>query len=273
MSTTTLTAIITIMKELKKVLLLNKKVSETPLECVKRFKETNPEYKDLKLGYAGRLDPMAKGLLLVLVGYENKKKIEYEGLTKEYTFEVIFGTATDSYDILGLPEKSLLTNLGEDFDDKLIEVFESYKGEIVQKLPIYSAGRVNGKPLFKLAKDGLIKEEGSPTRNVTIYNIELLGKRECPISDLLTDIERRILGVNGNFRQKEIIEAWKSVIKTKSREQNSKILVYKIKVKCSHGTYIRSLTHEIGNKLKTKATVFEIERTRIGDFSLIPTGV
>jgi len=51
--------------------------------------------------YAGRLDPLAEGLLLVLTGEECKNKEKYLGLDKEYEVDVLFGFATDTYDILG----------------------------------------------------------------------------------------------------------------------------------------------------------------------------
>ena len=63
---------------MQKVLLLKKKVGETPLEIISEFKKNNLEYQNQKLGYAGRLDPMAEGLLLVLIGEECKKRKEYE---------------------------------------------------------------------------------------------------------------------------------------------------------------------------------------------------
>ena len=62
----------------KKVLNLYKPQGVTPLELIDRFRQKHPEYKDEKLGYAGRLDPMAEGILLVLVGDENKKRKTYE---------------------------------------------------------------------------------------------------------------------------------------------------------------------------------------------------
>ena len=55
---------------MEKILKLNKKMSETPLECIQRWKKENPEYVEEKMTYAGRLDPMAEGELLVLVGEE-----------------------------------------------------------------------------------------------------------------------------------------------------------------------------------------------------------
>ena len=61
-------------KIFKKIILLNKKEGETPLEALEKFRLTNKKYKDVKMTYAGRLDPMATGLLLVLAGEETKNK-------------------------------------------------------------------------------------------------------------------------------------------------------------------------------------------------------
>ena len=62
---------------MKKVIVLNKKEGETPLEAMEAFRASNKQYKDFKMTYAGRLDPMASGLLLVLVGDEVKNKEKY----------------------------------------------------------------------------------------------------------------------------------------------------------------------------------------------------
>ncbi|PSO45951.1 MAG: tRNA pseudouridine(55) synthase, partial [Parcubacteria group bacterium QH_9_35_7] len=64
------------------MVLLDKPISLTPLQTIEKFKEQNPKYKDKKMSYAGRLDPMAEGLLLCLVGEENKNREEYQQLEK-----------------------------------------------------------------------------------------------------------------------------------------------------------------------------------------------
>ena len=69
---------------LKKVILLNKKIGETPLQALERFRLRHKTYKEVKMTYAGRLDPMASGLLLVLAGEEIKNKEKYLGLDTEY---------------------------------------------------------------------------------------------------------------------------------------------------------------------------------------------
>ena len=89
------------MTQIQSKILLYKKIGETPLECLNRFKVENSEYESLPMTYAGRLDPMAEGLLLVLVGEECKKKEDYLYLSKEYEIEVLFGFETDTADVLG----------------------------------------------------------------------------------------------------------------------------------------------------------------------------
>jgi len=86
---------------MQKVLNLYKQTGVTPLQTIKQLQKRYPEYQDSKLGYAGRLDPMAEGVLLVLVDEENKKRRTYESLEKEYEFYMLFGVKTDTYDILG----------------------------------------------------------------------------------------------------------------------------------------------------------------------------
>ena len=86
---------------MKKLLVLNKREGETPLEALENWRLKHKKYKDVKMTYAGRLDPMASGLLVILAGEETKNKEKYLGLDKEYEFEVLFGFSTDTYDILG----------------------------------------------------------------------------------------------------------------------------------------------------------------------------
>ena len=91
---------------MKQYVILEKEVGETPLIALRKWKEQNPEYKDVIASYAGRLDPMASGKLLVLFGEECKKQKSYTNLDKEYEIEVLFDVGTDTGDALGLTEYS-----------------------------------------------------------------------------------------------------------------------------------------------------------------------
>ena len=68
-----------------------KKIGQTPLMALENLRFENPEWVDLPMTYAGRLDPTAEGLLLVLVGEDCKEKDKYLGLSKEYELSILFG--------------------------------------------------------------------------------------------------------------------------------------------------------------------------------------
>ena len=70
-------------------LTIYKNEGETPLECLERFRVEQPIYKDAVLSYAGRLDPMAEGVMLVLVDEENKNREKYLSLDKTYEVEIL----------------------------------------------------------------------------------------------------------------------------------------------------------------------------------------
>src|SRR5690349_10661953 len=78
-----------------------KPVGLTPLEMINKLQSQTPELVGKKICYAGRLDPLAHGVLLLLSGEETKQREKYLSLPKTYEFEVVFGMQTDTYDVLG----------------------------------------------------------------------------------------------------------------------------------------------------------------------------
>src|SRR5258708_39153772 len=80
---------------------LYKKLGETPRERLERLRTQKRQYQYEVLSYAGRLDPMAEGVLVCLVGAANSRHDSYLYFSKEYTLDVLFGFSTDSYDIMG----------------------------------------------------------------------------------------------------------------------------------------------------------------------------
>lgn len=133
----------------------------------------------LFLGYAGRLDPMARGVLVLLVDDENKNRTQYEFFDKEYTFKCIFGLSTDTYDVLGLiqekaGELSICSSSlsPEQFQQELQNHFTThFLGKHFQLYPPYSSVRVKGKPLFQWAKEGKLDQVTIPGKNVEIHSI------------------------------------------------------------------------------------------------------
>jgi len=250
---------------MKKLIILNKKEGETPLEALEAFRKKNNEYKDQPMTYAGRLDPMASGLLVILAGEEAKNKQKYLNLSKEYEFEVLFGFATDTYDILGKITEVARQDLvkREDLEKKIKIALKDFVGTYTQAYPAYSSKTVGGKPLFDYAKHGLSVD--LPVHQVTVQSLKFLGLRSISRKKLLETIEKRIEKVNGDFRQKEIIRAWK-----KNLEQGESLLrIANFKIKCGSGTYVRSIAHGLGGGVGVPALAFSIKRTKIGRFAII----
>jgi len=122
-----------------------------------RLSRQGIDVKNLKIGHAGTLDPIATGLLIVAVG-EATKLLEYVvGQDKVYEAECVFGAVTDTYDADG--EVELISFGGEDFIDKLSvsslkKVIHQFTGEIDQIPPRFSAKKIDGVPAYKLARKG-----------------------------------------------------------------------------------------------------------------------
>jgi len=158
---------------LKKVILINKKEGETPLQSLEYFRSKNKEYKNLPMTYAGRLDPMAYGLLLVLAGEETKNKEKYLSLDKEYEFSILFGFSTDTYDILGKVIDNKNFNISEiGLRKNIIQVLPKFLGNRIQKYPIYSSKTVKGKPLFFYARAG--EKVEIPEKEIFIKKLKLI---------------------------------------------------------------------------------------------------
>lgn len=123
-----------------------------------------------KVGHAGTLDPIATGILVVAVG-DGLKLLEFlSNDIKEYIATVKFGILTDTLDVTG---KILKKN--ENYfinQSKLKDVLESFRGRYFQEVPLYSSVRVNGKRLYKYAREN--EEVELPKREVEIFDIELL---------------------------------------------------------------------------------------------------
>jgi tRNA pseudouridine55 synthase len=248
------------------VLNLYKQLGETPLECIERFRAGHPEYAKANMTYLGRLDPMAEGLLLILVGNTRDKR-SYLDLDKEYEFEVLWGFETDTYDILGL-----VTGAGkmpQKLDMKMQKLIENISKKKTQEYPPYSSRTVGGKALHAWAREGKIDEIDIPTRQVRIFSLEHTNTRILKKEDLLSSIESRIRLVKGDFRQNEILETWKKAIELQAEMNHvHEYLISGFRASVSSGTYIRSLSKEMGEMLGTVACAFSIKRTRVGEYHL-----
>lgn len=251
---------------MKNILLLNKKEGETPLFVLDNFRKKHPTYKNTKMTYAGRLDPMASGLLLVLTGEDTKNKEKYLVLEKEYEFDVLFGISTDTHDILG----KIISVVRQGLDKKELEKeikynIKNFLGETIQKYPMYSSKTVKGKPLFSYARAG--EQIDIPQKKIFIKKLKLEKIREISSKNLLKNVEKRIGKVAGDFRQKEILKTWAKEL-LPFIENKNRLYIASFKIKCSSGAYVRGIAHSLGKKMKTGALAFSIKRTKIGKYVL-----
>ena len=252
---------------MKKVVILNKKEGETPLEALEFFRKKHKEYKNISMTYAGRLDPMASGVLIILAGEETKKKEKYLALEKEYEFEVLFGVATDTYDILGKivftrSHLAVIKNQKE-LTQEIKKNLKHFIGKFKQTYPIYSSKTVQGKPLFVYARAG--EEVKIPNREVLVKTLKFMKIKQITKKNLLKQIEKRIVKVKGDFRQAEILNIWREKL---SESMQDKFFLVSFKIKCSSGTYVRGIANSLGEKLDTGALAYFIKRTKVGKYVL-----
>ncbi len=239
---------------------------ETPLECLERVRVEKGISKDTPMTYAGRLDPMAEGLLIVLTGENCKEKEKYLALDKEYEVEVLLGIGTDTGDVLGIARKLSATSLELQalHSEKLTAhslKLEALVGRRREKYPSYSSKPVNGKPMFAWAREGVTPDE-IPEKEIEIYSIDLVGTREVSSKEIRKEAIERIQKVRGDFRQGESISCWQKI------ESDRVFHIIKIKVSCSTGAYMRTLAERIGKSLSVPALAWRIKRTSISSFTL-----
>jgi len=216
------------------------------------------------LSYAGRLDPMASGVMLVLVGDANKEREKYLNLNKDYSAEILFGVSTDTYDILGLISAVITESLnGEYIEEELKVKMRGLKGTFSQKYPEYSSKPVDGQPLFMHARAG--KRVAVPTHDVTIYDVSLTSVKTIDSEELLSRIESQVALVKGDFRQEDIVSMWKEKLLQSEIKQ---FVVAEVDLSVSSGFYVRQYAHDIGEILKLPACALSILRTRVGEWSV-----
>ncbi len=266
-----------------KWVVLHKKRGQTPLDVLSAYKAIHPELSDVPMSYAGRLDPMAEGKLLVLIGDECKRQDTYTKLDKEYEIEVLLGVKTDTGDVLGIPttdrengkKDSFLnsneTNLSSRFLSAVRDAIKHEVGSHSRKYPVFSSRTVNGKPLFLYSLEGTLDTITIPEHIETIYRIKDQGSYQLTkdelrirISKLLADVPRsdepsKVLGAD--FRQDEVRARWEELLKGIS---DQKFTILKLRIICGSGSYMRTLAERIGKSLGTNSLALSINRTKIG---------
>ena len=203
-------------KELDGILLVDKPGDHTSHDVVARLRG---KLKMKRIGHAGTLDPMATGLLIMLVGKATRVSQYLTNLDKEYEGTVELGKVTDTQDADGeMRETRPVPPLTE---DELKEAIKGFLGDQYQMPPMYSAIKINGVPLYKSARKG--EEIVREPRFIRVSSWEVT-KFGVPRFD---------------FR-----------------------------LRCTKGTYVRTLAHDLGQKLGCGAHLAALRRTATDKFNV-----
>ena len=171
-----------------------------------------------RIGHGGTLDPMATGVLPVFVDRATRGVEFFEHAEKTYETVLQLGITTDTEDVTG----TVLTQKEVSFTPETLDkVLESFRGQIMQVPPMYSALKVNGQKLCDLARKG--REVERQPRPITIHELTLLA-------------------VEGDC--------------------------LRLRVRCSKGTYIRTLCKDIGEALGCGGCMKELRRTQAGEYTI-----
>ena len=223
-------------------------------DVILKFKEKSG-FK--KVCFCGRLDPMARGELLLLTDENCKKMPLYLKKDKIYEFKIVVGIQSDSDDSLGIINK-----IDTDFNvkqiyEKLKNVLENYPKKFKQQFHQFSSKRVNNKPLWMYSRDG-IKLDNYPSHIVELKNIKIGNIHKKDFATFLQTILHRIdsIGESHNFRQNEIKKKWNSI---------NLDYVYHIVVEItvSSGFYVRQFVRDLSNEINFPLLTFDINRKTI----------
>lgn len=263
---------------MKQFVVVDKRIGQTPLMALEEWKRQNPLYASIPACYAGRLDPMASGKLLLLLGEECKRQKAFSDLDKEYEIEVLLDVGSDTGDVLGIPEyvqkESNINN------HLIVTTLARECGEHMRAYPTFSSKTVKGKPLFLHALEGTLGDIEIPKHSERIYNSTLqsfyaLSGQELKMRVLYfldrvprTDEPSKRLGED--FRVDSIRAHWKTLFESVLKRN---FTVLRLKVTCASGTYMRSLAGRIGESLGTKALALSIKRTKLGNYMSLWRGV
>jgi tRNA pseudouridine55 synthase len=204
------------------VLLIDKPLNWTSFQVVNKLRweiRNRFNFKKIKVGHAGTLDPLATGLLVVCTGKMTKSIADFQGQEKEYTGIIRLGSTTPSYDLeTEIDQKFPTEHLNHEM---IYDAVNTFNGEIEQYPPIFSALKKEGKRLYEFARSG--ESVDIKPRKVSITEFEITNINNLDVS----------------FR-----------------------------IKCSKGTYIRSIANDFGKILNSGGHLINLRRTKIGVFDV-----
>lgn len=218
----------------------------------------------VKTAHTGTLDPMAEGVIIILANGDRLKKYEYAKWLKTYEFEMTLGISTDTYDGLGLVTNIDLDNNTAIATVGIAKILTNFKGMYEQEVPPYSAIKVKGKPLHYWARENKLHELHLPKRNGEIIDISLLSIEKKKLKAILIKQIEVIKKIDGDLRQKEILEQWEEYVYKYNKVHTTTI---RIMVKMTKGLYVRKLGMDILKELGMRGFISDLIRIENGVYN------
>ncbi|HWN97772.1 MAG TPA: tRNA pseudouridine(55) synthase TruB [Blastocatellia bacterium] len=181
-----------------------------------------------RVGHAGTLDPFATGVLVVCAGKATRLAQFLVGLDKQYLAKVRLGFATDTQDLTG-KQITPLRPPGKLDLERVHRLLDEFIGPQLQTPPMFSAKKVGGERLYKAAREG--REVAREPAGITIYSIELINAEPMP-----------------------------------AQPNDDGTMDVTVMVRCSSGTYVRTLAHDLGERVGLGAHLAALRRTAVGHF-------
>ena len=254
------------------VIPVNKPLRWTSADVIRKLKFAAIKHfgkKNLKVGHAGTLDPLATGILLVCIGPACRMAQSLQDTDKEYVALMRFGATTPSYDL----EKPVDRMFPYEHitEEAVRAALPAFLGEQEQVAPLFSAKSVDGVRAYELARklyrsgSGNLDTAALETLHrsrITISELELLNYREASFSEEVDSPET----VSGESTSSE-----KSTASSRIHLEDTSVLGLPeatIRIACSKGTYIRAFVRDLGEALGSGAHLAGLIRSRSGSFRL-----
>ncbi|KAF7294867.1 Dihydrodipicolinate synthetase [Mycena indigotica] len=237
-------------------------VAEDQLEKSKGKKISKRGKNDVKIGQGGTLDPLADGVLVVGVGKATKKLNQFLECVKEYRTTCLLGCETDSYDSEGARVR---TAPWKHITKEMVEsTLEKFRGEIQQVPPIFSALKMDGRPLYEYARKGIPLPRPIEARKTTVHSLELVEWKDTheyrwPSKSLSSEEKTALKTATGSNELED------------APEEEGIPPVFVLTMRVSSGTYVRSIVHDLAHALGSAGHVVTLSRTRQGRFALTET--
>jgi tRNA pseudouridine55 synthase len=225
------------------LLIVDKPSGPTSHDVVARMRRA---LRETRIGHTGTLDPLATGVLLLVVGKATRLAKFLNTSDKSYDAVVRFGFATDTADAQGQPvgpisDREMPSRVAID------AALDAFRGTFMQQPPAFSAKKIDGQRSYKLARAARL----TPSRSVVSDSRDPLDLPDPPgpaaPPALPTPVSVTTYGLGIVAIEAETVT---------------------LRVHCSAGFYIRSLAHDLGERLGVGAHLTALRRTRVGDFDL-----